>query len=337
MTSRSKCKIELPNQLPESGLTRVQFKAWKEAMTVYLKQSDNFLCYFPGGLYQNWSTTDENHERIDALHNDDVSPDNDRNADAEKLRLRRKELHSMLSIIGGKCDQYDYDDILNMSTSLDSIWSMIELAYDIGRKGVNFLELCKIKFSKGESPIKFYKRIYHHIMDNMYKNGDAFKGRILTENETLSPTLLNFMLFYTLESIDKRLVQIVKEKWGHVLDDSKSIHELKDIILKAVPDMISQLDAKEYEANSLAILTAANKANKQRTNSRFSKSNSNYNRLFCRLCQTAGDPKRIYTTHNVGNCRRWTKKDVEDLRVMMCELKTDPNDFDNSSSESESD
>ena len=102
--------------------------------------------------------------------------------------------------------------------------------------------------------------------------------------------------------------------------------------------MIVQLDAKELEANSLAILTAANKNSKQKNNSRVQKSSaSSYNRLFCRLCQTAGDPKRIYTTHNVGNCRRWTKKDVEDLRVMMCELNTDPNDFDNSSSESESD
>ena len=41
--SNNKCKVEIPNQLPESGLTRVQFKTWKESMIVYLKQNDNFL------------------------------------------------------------------------------------------------------------------------------------------------------------------------------------------------------------------------------------------------------------------------------------------------------
>ena len=335
MASKSKCKIELPSQLPESGLTRVQFKAWKETMSVYLKQNDSFSVFFPGGIYDTWSSAADNADRIQLLHERDHQ--NNQNANNEKLSQRRKDLHAMLSIIGGKCDQYDYDDILNMSTSLQSIWSMIELAYDIGRKGVNFLELNKLKYNKTESPIKFYKRIYHHIMDNLYKRGDVFKNKTFVEDESMTATLLNFMLFYTLETIDSRLTQQVKEKWGHVLDDSKSIHEMKDIILKAVPDMIVQLDTRENEVNSLAALTAANKnqnkSRKQRPNSK----SSNYTRLFCRLCQTAGDPKRVYSTHNIGNCRRWTKKDVEDLRVMMCELKTDPNDFDNSSSESESD
>ena len=40
--SSNKCKVEVPNQLPESNLTRVQFKTWKESMVVYLKQNDNF-------------------------------------------------------------------------------------------------------------------------------------------------------------------------------------------------------------------------------------------------------------------------------------------------------
>ena len=42
----SKVKIDIPNQLPESGLTRVQFKSWKEAMCTYLKQSVDYLPFF---------------------------------------------------------------------------------------------------------------------------------------------------------------------------------------------------------------------------------------------------------------------------------------------------
>ena len=49
----SKCKIEIPNQLPESGLTRVQLKSWKEGMSVYLKQNEDFLHFLPSGIYEN--------------------------------------------------------------------------------------------------------------------------------------------------------------------------------------------------------------------------------------------------------------------------------------------
>ena len=130
MASKSKCKIELPSQLPESGLTRVQFKAWKETMSVYLKQNDSFSVFFPGGIYDTWSSAADNADRIQLLHERDHQ--NNQNANNEKLSQRRKDLHAMLSIIEGKgCDQYDYDDNLNMSTSLHSIWLMIELAYDI--------------------------------------------------------------------------------------------------------------------------------------------------------------------------------------------------------------
>ena len=97
------------------------------------------------------------------------------NEDERKSRLakRQNDLHTMLNIIGGKVDQYDYDDVLNMSTSLESIWSSLEQTYDIGRKGVQFLELQNITFDKNESPLKFYKRVYHLVMDNLYKKGET--------------------------------------------------------------------------------------------------------------------------------------------------------------------
>ena len=89
--SGSKVKIEIPNQLPESGLTRVQFKTWKECMIVYLKQSDDFLHFLPGGLYENWIVAGENEKRIAALHNDDkpVARENENQEALEISRLKK--------------------------------------------------------------------------------------------------------------------------------------------------------------------------------------------------------------------------------------------------------
>ena len=152
----SKCKIETPNQLPESGLTRVQFKTWRDSIIVYLKQNESFSPFLPGGKYAEWKRYEENPNRIDSLDATDRAdipkPDNEGVAEKKLVKLQ-KDLLTMLSIIGRKVDQYDYDDVMNESTSLDSILNMIELVYDIGRKSVHFLELSKIKYETGSGDV----------------------------------------------------------------------------------------------------------------------------------------------------------------------------------------
>ena len=343
--SSNKCKVEVPNQLPESNLTRVQFKTWKESMVVYLKQNDNFQPFLPGGLYESWKSVEEDENRINALHANDL-PETDNAANRiTKLAKRQKDLLTMLNMIARKVDQYDYDDVMRESTSLQSIWNMIELVYDIGRKGVHFLELSKIKYETGESPAKFYKKIYHHFMDNLYKRDDvlAYKSSTMSEDEKFSPTLLNFILYYTIEKIDSRLMKKIKDKWGHLLDTDTCLHDKKDVILKAIPDLLKRLDQKEFDARALETQLSAlggnrfrgrGRARGQGINSRNFQQRSGQ-RLFCRLCQAARCPPQVYSSHNVSTCNRWSRKDVEDLRVMMCELQTDPNDWPDSDVEQE--
>ena len=350
--SQNKCKIELPNQLPESGVTRVQFKTWKEAMIIYLKQSEDFLHFFPDGIYSNWTSAEENPNRILALsaHDRPVAGPNDNQADLDNKRLskRQRDLATMLSIIGRKVDQYDHDDVVNSSTDLQSIWYMIELVYDIGRKGIHFLELEKLKFEKGDSPMKFYKKIYHHVLDNLYKKDDSlkYKGAKMENDEKVTPSLLNFMLYFTIQSIDARLMKKIKDKWGHLLDKDTCLHDLKDTILKAIPDLLNRLDTKEFEANSVSQLSAFLPRGGFRGSGR-GRGGSNrqsqgrgrgqLTRMFCRVCYSARSPRHIFTNHNVANCPRWTKKDVEDLRVMMCEMKVDPDLYPDSETDTEQD
>ena len=352
----SKCKIEIPNQLPESGLTRVQLKSWKEGMTVYLKQNEDFLHFLPGGIYENWIAADEDPNRIKALAASETPPRDETNAFITETRnkllaKRQRDLNSMLSIIGRKVDQYDFDDVMNSSTSMATIWAMIELVYDIGRKGVHFLELARIKYDPGETPVKHYKKIYHHFMDNLYKSGDvlAYKKSQMTEDEKLSPTLLNFILFYTIETIDSRLMKKIKDKWGHILDKDTCLHDLKDIILKAIPDLLSKLESKDMEVNSVGITPQLSafvprggrsyRGGSSRgggSGQTRSWGNSRGNRRDgkkCRVCQAAGLPPRVFTSHNNSECSRWSRRDVEDLRVMILDMQVDPSEYPESDSD----
>ena len=349
----TKCKIETPSQLPESGLSRVQFKSWKEGMIVYLKQNEDYLHFLPGGGYEKWKSEEEYLNRIEDLAATEVPAADATNvatvtARDKLLAKRRRDLNTMLSIIARKVDQYDFDDVMKCSTSVGSIWEMIELVYDIGRKGVHFLQLGQIKYESGESPVKYYKKIYHHFMDNLYKNGDVleYKGTQMTEDEKLSPTLLNFILYYTIENIDSRLMKKIKDKWGHILDKDKCLHDLKDIILKAIPDLLTKLETKDLEANSVssvhqlaAFTPRGGGRSSYRGGSSFrggsGRGGSGQSRpwenrrsgKFCRLCQASGSSRRIYTNHNVQDCSKWSRKDVEDLRVMILDMQIDPAEY----------
>ena len=119
--SSNRCKVEIPNQLPESGLTRVQFKTWKESVVVYLKQNDNFLPFLKGGHYENWKSSEENEDRIEALHDNDP-PETVNNANvAAKLAKRQKDLLTLLNMIARKVDQYDYDDVWYIVTVIINV------------------------------------------------------------------------------------------------------------------------------------------------------------------------------------------------------------------------
>ena len=349
MTS-TKCKIEIPNQLPESGVSRVQFKSWKEGMIVYLKQNEDYHPFLSGGMYEKWKPAEDDPNRIVELAAIEEPKEDQENAATVASRTsllskRRRDLNTLLSIIARKVDQYDFDEVLNSSTSINSIWAMIELVYDIGRKGVHFLELGKIKFEQGDSPVKFYKKIYHHFMDNLYKAGDivAYKGSQMTEDEKLSPTLLNFILYYTIESIDSRLLKKIKDRWGHILDNDKCLHDIKDIILKAIPDLLTKLETKDVEANSvnsshrLAAFTSRGGGRGFRGGSGRGATNQRpwtgrRSGKFCRLCQASGCSRRVFTNHNVQDCSRWSRKDVEDLRVMILDMQVDPTEYPDSDS-----
>ena len=259
-------------------------------MTVYLKQNDNFLPFLTGGIYANWKPASENDGRIETLHVDDP-PDTDNGANrATKLAKRQKDLLTMLNMIARKVDQYDYDDVMKESNSVQSIWNMIELVYNIGRKGVHFLDLNKIKYEKEESPAKFYKKIYHHFMDNLYKKNETltYKNTVRQDDEKLSPTLLNFILYY-------RALETQLSAFGNGRGGFRGRGRGRGQ---------GGGGSRPYQ--------------QQQPGGR---------RLFCRLCQAAKCPPQVYSSHNVSTCNRWTRKDVEDLRVMMCEMQTDPEEW----------
>ena len=44
-------------------------------------------------------------------------------------------------------------------------------------------------------------------------------------------------------------------------------------------------------------------------------------------------PPRVFTSHNNSECSRWSRRDVEDLRVMILDMQVDPSEYPESDSD----
>ena len=249
-------KIRLPNKLPPSseGLTAVQFKAWKGQLIVYLKQNADFKRFLTGGCYATWSANDEHQDRLRTVHATDQPADNTQIP--QRLAERQTQLETVLSIIAGNCDFSQYDDIMQRSTSIDWIWNLIESDYDIQKKGRHFLKVDEFSFKKGqESYNAFYKRLRGHFSDNLRKAGERVKSKNneqLTEDEKLSPTLENTIVYMALKDIDSRLPAYIEQIFGHRMDRDTTLYDLQAEIFQSLPKLLADIEAKEANLGYVA-------------------------------------------------------------------------------------
>ena len=105
--------------------------------------------------------------------------------EAALLSKRKEDLDTLLSFIVKKVDQYDWCKSWTapQASPASGLWSSSSTISVKWRAGVQV-----------DSPVKFNKKIYLYSLDNLYKASDvvAYIWSQMTEDEKLSPTLLNF-------------------------------------------------------------------------------------------------------------------------------------------------
>ena len=60
-------KIHPPNQLPEQAISQQQFEDWVNELEIYLGQDENMARFMTDGLYQQWSSQEQDPNRIQAV------------------------------------------------------------------------------------------------------------------------------------------------------------------------------------------------------------------------------------------------------------------------------
>ena len=122
-----------------------------------------------------------------------------------------------------------------------------------------------------------------------------------------------------------------------------TLKDIQPVIFENIDHMIDELEnaqtTKMFAAQSLEDSTDLNSINFQNRNSsatrakprnftRGGMSRNNFTRLkmqkksvptkkYCRICDLAGSPPHVYTSHEIGKCSRLSIKDIESLRDAM--------------------
>ena len=180
--------------------------------------------------------------------------------------------------------------------------------------------------------------------------------QLLPEDEHLSPSFENAIILWALKEIDARLPNRVKKNYGHQMTGNVTLRDVQPIIFQNITSMLEELNEADTsralasvsleEGGHSSSLNALNyrpgnrdsrSGFRGRTQGRFPRggrvqrgggrgsatqprASQQMNRpgdKFCRICNLAGSDRKIFTSHEIGNCSRLTVRDTESLRESL--------------------
>ena len=265
MTNVFHLKLNQPKELPQDGLTSVQFKPWRNHLLNFLQQDIENYRFLPGGEYAVWKAAVQT---IDGLRIDELK-DTDSELGAiegaagsvqvkdqkkQTLKLRRNsQLSKLIQHVASFVFYTEADDINESSTSLDWVFNYLKEHYNIQAKGANFLKITENVYNAKMLPQVFYKQLKASFVDNLRKQGEKAKGGIVLQaDETLSPSFEDTIVLWALEKINPRLPAKVRKDYEHRLSGDTYLVDLQPTIFQSIPSMLQELD-REVDASSVSI------------------------------------------------------------------------------------
>ena len=337
-------KVYPPHTLHNQGVSEDDFNIWQEQLTVYLLQDNQNERFFDEGDYAEWQAEEDFAGRIQTPVNPDV---------AGTLPERRRQLRTFISQIAKSCHKSDFQTIMRQSTSFQWIMDKLRENYDIQKKGVHFLNIIDIKWDPTSdiTPFAFYNTYRTHIMNNLRKTGDVVSWKSadpLQADEQMTPMLEDLLVYNVLTLIDPRLPGQVKETFGHLMRQNKSLRDFRSEIFTAVPKLIQDLEIKEAAASIAQVGVTSPVSDNTSLNPtaaaiNFPRRGQTYrgsayrgrgrnairgpqlqprpqqqvtnNSGFCRICHLAGLDRNIVTSHKIGDprCSQLSVRDKQDL------------------------
>ncbi len=110
---------------------------------------------------------------------------------------------------------------------------------------INFFDIFGIHLHAGSSVEEFYDQYRNLVVMNLKRSGDIIlwqNGRVLDEDEELSPTFEDMILANVLGMIDSHLLEQVRENYSDMMGKGKCLMDYKENILDMASLFLSKKD-----------------------------------------------------------------------------------------------
>lgn len=231
-------EIDSPEIL-SAQTTVLEFETWKNKLINYLKQDSDHRLFLENGPYANWANEGKRIQQLnfDFEMMDEKLPGVLNTDRSMSLLLKRNvQLDDFIELICELSNHLGEETIMDHATSFEKILEIIEGCLCLSSKTESILELSKLKYKDGEQYESFYKRFRTMICDYASKKYVEANDGLLVE-EIISPTFEEVIILWCLEKIDQELPLKVEQKFGSEFSSS-SLHDLKDKIFLAIPDLL---------------------------------------------------------------------------------------------------
>ena len=159
-------------------------------------------------------------------------------------------LNQMLGLITQWVPHYLANDIVQNSTSMDSIWNFIRKYYGFQQSECQFMRFSSITWEEGERPERLYQRILAHLQDNLLHSGSRLKhnGETPRVNEDMSPTVERLAVLRWMELIHPSLPALVQRTFAYDLQ-RMTLKDLQPQIVDALDGFLEELRQDDVRAS----------------------------------------------------------------------------------------
>ena len=175
---------------------------------------------------------------------------------------------------------------------------MDESNYGFQTTGSRFLDLATIQLRSGEMYKDLYQRLMSFFDDNLLTAGSMIHhGEAIFQDEEMSPSLENLIVFLWLQRIHDGLPALVKQRYGAELRN-KTLASIKPEISQALESLLEELQST---ADARVMRLQISKPRKSFQHHNSSKFNSDRSSKTCCLCRAAN--RSGYDTHFLSTCK----------------------------------
>ena len=289
------------------------FTNWKENLLYTLSLDSGFSPF----LTENFTWQ----KKTVATPTRGLQDDGEAVAVAQRLTAVQKnaKLELMLGQIANYATIISRNTIVKNSTSLNSIWVKIREHYGFQTTGSRFLDLAHIQLKPRERPEDLYQRLVSFFDDNLLtvEGGLLHHGEAATDDEELTPSLENLIVFLWLERIHAALPGLVKQRYGAELRN-KTLASIKPEISQALHSLLDELKSTEE--------VRVMRSEIHRPPNRQPPSTPRRTNKYCCLCRTANRPG--YDNHYLSQCRFLPESDRRRMKVRQVDVFNDEDDLD---------